>query len=273
MHPPTPFTVRQAYFAAACVLLIAMPVLAACGAAPTPSGACAAPILGIITDENYQVVDLAPEGAAAQAGVQVGDILISISPGPPLPPGEPTPTPFVCNDVIISVWPFTPLDRLPVALTETPTPRAKARGVPISPSSPLATVMPKMAAAQPVSPLTQPASPLAESMATPAYAMPTPDLELAMALRPYETCMADRTREYRDCVRLHPSVLTSTVYFTQGQQPDWKTSNSSNRILLKLRRGDQELELVMTPNYEGHRRRAAQMHETPTPFPPDYHGY
>ncbi len=137
----------QARHAAACLLLVMILALAACRSASTATGACPAPILGIITDENYQVIELYPAGAAAQAGVQIGDILISISPGPPLPPGEPTPTPFVCNDVIVRTRPFAFLDRLPAAQVETTASSAEGEATPSPPLSPLATVRPDMAAA------------------------------------------------------------------------------------------------------------------------------
>jgi hypothetical protein len=44
------------------------------------SAMCAGPDLGVVADENLRVVDLEPQGAAIQAGIQTGDVLISIAP-------------------------------------------------------------------------------------------------------------------------------------------------------------------------------------------------
>jgi len=40
---------------------------------------CAAPTYGIITDENFKTVGLAPGGAAEKAGLQVGDVLLDMT--------------------------------------------------------------------------------------------------------------------------------------------------------------------------------------------------
>ncbi len=88
--------------------------------------------------------------------------------------------------------------------------------------------------------------------------------------------MAARAYEYSStpCIEVNPGVLTSTVYFTEGQQIDWKISMSdpSNRILLKLQHGDHELEILVISTHIGWRR-TTYAQETPTPVPTDYHFY
>lgn len=46
-----------------------------------------APILGVIVDQNYKVVGLVPNGAAEQAGVQVGDSIKQVN-GQPITGGN-----------------------------------------------------------------------------------------------------------------------------------------------------------------------------------------
>jgi hypothetical protein len=268
----------QARHVATCLLLVVILALAACRSVTTATGACAAPFLGITTDENYQVIELYPEGAAAQAGVQIGDILISISPGPPLAPGEPIPTPFVCNDTINGparwYWPLWnwlrwewPRWNWPWSAASAATPTL------IPPTSPLPTTTPIPGV------IAQPSSPLAESTIDPIHVTPTPDVTYEAAWKPYHECMviamSGPNPSSSSCLAINPGTLTSTVYFTEGQWINWKisASNPSNRMLLKLRRGDQELEILVISSNIGWRRTTTQMQETPTPVPSDYHLY
>jgi hypothetical protein len=51
--------------------------------AVTFDGLWAAAELGVITDERLQVIEVLPDSAAAQAGIQQGDILVSVAPVAP----------------------------------------------------------------------------------------------------------------------------------------------------------------------------------------------
>ena len=75
-------TIGNLWFTVLLALLLAT-LLAGCGVAPRYKGVAqggnTGNALGVIVDENVQVVTVEPDSAAARAGVQVGDRLISLT--------------------------------------------------------------------------------------------------------------------------------------------------------------------------------------------------
>lgn len=68
----------------AVAVLILLP-LSGCKGAP---GSYPAPALGVTIDGNFQVLDIKKGSAAEQAGIQIGDVLLSLNGKTDLPLGE-----------------------------------------------------------------------------------------------------------------------------------------------------------------------------------------
>jgi hypothetical protein len=75
-------------------LLTGALVVSCIGGPISGSAACAAPTLGLVTDDRLQVIEVMPGSAAEQAGVEAGDVLLDLT---WIPSDEPM---QLCNDVI-----------------------------------------------------------------------------------------------------------------------------------------------------------------------------
>ena len=199
------------------------------------AAAFAAPELGIITDENRRVVDIEPRGAAAQGGVQVGDILLSIAPAPELPPSE-EPASTLLSEA-------APDDTIIVEIDN--------NGQPISPlasieATPMNITSEEAAAIEATAELAE--------MESGAY-------ELVPGATNVLPPGADITGK-----------LTETVFF--DNRPNVKQviafDNPPNRMIIKVLRGDTEIELEVTPGPRGKYRTPDA---TPTPVLPPYDYY
>jgi hypothetical protein len=69
----------KATILAVLLVLVTVGCASSSGGLGGAAGACAAPEFGIITDENFQVVDIVPHSAASKAGMQVGDVLVDMT--------------------------------------------------------------------------------------------------------------------------------------------------------------------------------------------------
>lgn len=59
---------------------VSMPIIAGCvGISQETSGSFVAPLIGVIANENLQIVEIIPGSAAEKAGLQVGDILLDLT--------------------------------------------------------------------------------------------------------------------------------------------------------------------------------------------------
>lgn len=244
MNPHTSSTSRWAGWAAGFVLLIVVLLSAGCRRAAPGSMIVdyPAPELSILTDENYQVIDMDPEGAGARAGIQIGDILVSMSPGEPQLGDAPTPTPFHCGLILPSY-----VDAQSRVRYATPTP------VPLPEVG--------YAAPQPISPLTP------DQLVIP---------ELTAGCMDYYDCLNLPPDDPRQpCTEPGTNVLTTTVYFTEGRLINQIISSldPSNRMLLRLLRNGQVVEIAVTSARPNSWEWQWEHGLTPTPVPLDYHYY
>ena len=252
-------------------------------------GALPSPELGIIADEKMQVVDLLPLGAAAQAGVQIGDVLVSIEPAPPLPPGqEPTPYPLPQDVVVIEV------DQQGTPLAPTPLP-GQSTYIPGSPLvAPTPAILLEPAAAATIAAATATAAvQLTAVAATPTTSDPA-EVATIEAMQATTVALAATSEarvaeeRYRDCLaytEAHPDypktkclppggeVLTNTVFFTEAGG-EWAKAKiftyPPQRMILTVLRDGQEIKIEVIPGPPtGRPDRDPQA--TPTPIPPSYY--
>ena len=272
--------------------------------------AVSGPELGLITDEKLQVVDMKPFGAAAQAGVQIGDILVSIAPAPPLPPGqEPTPYPLPqdVRPIIVDE------QGQPIGPTPVPGETMYIPGSPLVVPTPVIQLEPAMATAVVAATATAAAQYTAEAatpvvidpdelatfeaiqataiaQATVVY-VPTDEYYLSpeaqatavalaatsaaqMVYADYLECLNSVSDEVRTCTEPGSYVLTETVFFTEGQRVKPKIrSYPPNRMILTVLRDGQEIEIEVIPGPRGARNPEVDPEATNTPIPSSYEYY
>lgn len=275
------------------IAILFLAAIAGCAAPATQTGPgqamLAAPELGLIVNEKMEVVDMMPLGAAAKAGVQIGDILVSIEPAPPLPPGqEPTPEP-VPQDVITiiadehgRILEPTPVPGeavyIPGSPVEPPTPIISLTG---APESPAVATTPE---GQVPSPVSTPDLIDPEATATAAAMQATAIAASATAVaeeeqKAYVACLEDAANDpvlsEEWCIPPGGTVLTDTVYFTETARIKWKfvRSDGPNRMLLTVIRNGEEIKIEVTPARPNRDRpdQPDRGQATKTPIPPSYH--
>ena len=248
------------------------------------------PELGIVIDEHYRVVDMEPLGAAAQAGVQIGDILISVSPAGDLPPGtEATLTPYPPSGDVIVLPPDGQGQPIatPIPGVQTPALSAVLVDPALEPTAAVAAATATAGFATVVAQLTvQAATPevrdpevLATIEAFDATAVAlAATADARIAYESYQNCLnfvsTDPATPPPSCAPPGRGVLTETVFFTDTQRERVKAiiaySDPPNRMILKVLRDGQELELLVVPGPPAADRPGRDPEATVTPVWPPY---
>lgn len=164
-----------------------------------------APELGIVTDENFRVVDIFPLSSAEKAGVRIGDTLVSIAPDNMLPGTETPPTPAPVPSVTAENE-ATVVDQADAydIIANTPMPDAKAPTMVAASATPTA----------PSEPLLQPAT---EGMLDPNMEPTTRAVAVATATAGMATVVAQMTEAAATPEVRDPEVMeTAEAIATQA---------------------------------------------------------
>jgi hypothetical protein len=220
-------------------------------------GIAPAPDLGVMADENFQVLDMLPRGPVAAAGVQVGDVLLDLA---WIPSDAPRYVPEVSDVIHVDRdgFVFDPVGNPYVDATGRRLTVDDLFAAPASPSAPIpAQFGPAEGLPAPVSPLE--GGPAPEDVATPRPPVVLPITVEVLPGNPVYTPPVGPPAAL--------DIEKETVPFTpENVSRIHGLAEYGVPLKLRVQRGDQVLELTVTPT-TGASRYVTPAPGAPTPTP------